>query len=82
MEQTLYANILLEAYGNPSSASELSLELGVALPYMKNELEYLTRETFLIKKDNRYQTSFPIISRSAQENVHVECLTAAPIFQR
>ncbi len=78
MEHMLYKNIFLEAYGNPSSASELSLELGVALPYMENELEYLTRETFLMKKDNKYQTAFPIISRPAQEQVHVECLTAAP----
>ncbi|MGN1345755.1 MAG: RNA polymerase sigma factor [Eubacteriales bacterium] len=78
MEHPLYTNIFLEAYGNPSSAEELSLELGVALPYMEYELEYLTRETFLIKKDGKYQTSFPIISRSAQEQVHAERQTAAP----
>lgn len=78
MTHTLYVNIFLEAYGNPSTAEELSLELGVALPYMENELEYLTRETFLIKKDGKYQTSFPIISRAAQDEVHVKRLTAAP----
>ena len=78
MKHTLYANIFLEAYGNPSTAEELSLELGVALPYMEDELEYLTRETFLIKKDGKYQTAFPIISSSAQEQIHVAKLTAAP----
>ena len=78
MKHTLYANIFLEAYGNPSTAEELSLELGVALPYMEDELEYLTRETFLIKKDGKYQTAFPIISGSAQEQIHVAKLTAAP----
>lgn len=78
MKHTLYANIFLEAYGNPSTSEELSLELGVALPYMEDELEYLTRETFLTKKDGKYQTAFPIISRSAQEQVHVAKLTAAP----
>ena len=78
MKHTLYANIFLEAYGNPSTAEELSLELGVALPYMEDELDYLTRETFLIKKDGKYQTVFPIISRSAQEQVHVAKLTASP----
>ena len=78
MEHTLYVNIFLEAYGNPSTAEELSLELGVALPYMENELEYLTRETFLIRKDGKYQTTFPILSRTAQEQVHVAKLTAAP----
>ena len=78
LKHALYANIFLEAYGNPSTAEELSLELGVALPYMEDELEYLARETFLIKKDGKYQTAFPIISSSAQEQVHVAKLTAAP----
>ncbi len=78
MEHKLYQNIMLEAYGSPSTAEELSIELGVALPYMENELEWLTRETFLIKTDNKYQTAFPIISRQAQEQTHIACLTAAP----
>ena len=78
MEHKLYQNILLEAYGNPSTAEELSLELGVALPYMEDELEWLTKETFLIRDGNKYQTAFPIVSRSAQEQVHFAWLTAAP----
>ena len=78
MEHALYENIFLEAYGNPSSAEALSLELGVALPYMESELEYLTRETFLTKKDGKYQTAFPIVSRTAQEQVHAAQLAAAP----
>ena len=78
----MYQNILLEAYGNPSTAEELSLELGVALPYMEDELEWLTRETFLIKDGNKYQTAFPIISRSAQEQVHFAWLTAAPAITK
>ena len=78
MKHKLYTNILLEAYGNPSSAEELSLELGVALPYMENELEYLTEETLLIKVNGKYQTSFPIISKAAQEQVHMLKLIAVP----
>ena len=78
MEHKLYQNILLEAYGNPSTAEEFSLELGVALPYMEDELEWLTKETFLIRDGNKYQTAFPIVSRSAQEQVHFAWLTAAP----
>lgn len=82
MNHLLYENILLEAYGNPSTAEELSLELGMALPYMENELEYLTSETFLIKRDGKYQTSFPIISRSAQERIRTAQLTAVPGITR
>ncbi len=82
MKHKLYANIFLEAYGNPSTAEELSLELGVALPYMENELEFLTGETFLIRKDGKYQTAFPIISRAAQEQIHMDKLAAAPEITR
>ena len=82
MEHKLYQNILLEAYGNPSTAEELSLELGIALPYMEDELEWLTRETFLIKDGNKYQTAFPIVSRSAQDQVHFSWLTAAPAITK
>jgi len=65
----MYKNIFLEAYGNPSTAEELSIELGVALPYMEDELEYLTEQTFLIKKENKYETAFPIIGKDVQEKI-------------
>ena len=74
----MYQNIALEAYGNPMTAEALALELGVALPYMEDELEYLTQETFLIKQDGKYQTAFPIISSEAKKQVHIAQLTAAP----
>ena len=65
----IYKNIFLEAYGNPSTAEELSLELGIALPYMEDELDYLTKQTFLIKNADRYETAFPIVSKDAKEKV-------------
>ena len=66
----LYKNIFLEAYENPQTAEELSLELGVALPYMENELEYLVCEQLLTKTDNKYQTAFSIISKEEQRKKH------------
>lgn len=68
LEHLLYKNIFLETYNNPETAEELSLELGVALPYMEAELEFLTRETFMSKENGRYQTDFPIIGKEAQED--------------
>ena len=65
----MYKNIFLEAYGNPSTAEELSLALGIALPYMEEELKYLSEETFLVKNGDKYETSFPIISSEAQEKI-------------
>ena len=69
LEHLMYKNIFLEVYNNPETAEELSLEIGVTLPYMEEELEYLTRETFLTKEDGRYQTAFPIIGKEAQESI-------------
>ncbi len=62
----LYKNIFLETYENPQTAEELSLELGIALPYMEDELEFLTREQLLTKNENKYQTAFKIISKEEQ----------------
>ncbi len=66
LHHSLYKNIFLQAYDNPSTAEELALELGIALPYMEEELNYLVNETFLVYRDGKYETDFPIISREAQ----------------
>ncbi|MBR3963824.1 MAG: sigma-70 family RNA polymerase sigma factor [Clostridia bacterium] len=65
----IYKNIFLEAYGNPTTAEELSLELGVALPYMEDELRYLVEQTMLVRNGNKYETAFPILSSQAQEKI-------------
>jgi len=75
LTHSLYKNIFLEAYDNPSSAEELALELGVALPYMEEELEFLTKETFLVKTKNKYETAFPIIGKEAQDEIYEYNLT-------
>ena len=62
----LYKNIFLETYENPQTVEELALELGIALPYMEDELEFLTREQLLTKSENKYQTAFKIISKEEQ----------------
>ena len=66
----LYKNIFLQAHENPQTAEELALELGIALPYMEAELEFLVREQLLRKEGNKYVTDFRIISREEQRAVH------------
>ena len=65
----LYQNIFLEAYDNPQTAESLALALGVALPYMQNELDFLVEQQLLCKDGNLYRTGFPIISREEQRKV-------------
>ena len=70
MKSKLHQNIYLEGYGEPKTAETYALELGVALPYMEDELERLTRASLLTKRDNRYETAFPIISKEALAQIH------------
>lgn len=70
LNHPLYQNIFLEVYDTPETAEELAIALGVALPYMQSELDFLVRETFITTAETpagvKYQTAFPIISRDAR----------------
>ncbi|MDR2616122.1 MAG: sigma-70 family RNA polymerase sigma factor [Oscillospiraceae bacterium] len=68
-ERKILKNILLEAYENPSAPEDLSLALGVALPYLEDELALLERAGLLKKTGDRYKTNFHIISAETQEEV-------------
>ncbi len=70
LNHLLYKNIFLEVYGNPKTAKELALELGVSLPYMEDELAFLVAQTFLVQNGDTYDTTFAIISREAQEAIY------------
>ncbi len=60
-------NILLQASNNPSTAEELSMELGIALPYMEEEIMRLHDATLLAKtEDGRYITNFFILDKEGQ----------------
>lgn len=63
-------NILLEAYDNPSTAEELSLALGVAMPYMENELNFLMEGELLLLEHGKYRTNLIILTREMQEKIY------------
>jgi RNA polymerase sigma factor (sigma-70 family) len=54
-------NILLAAYKQPLTVQELSLELGIAAPYIEDEAEYLTSQHLIKKSGGKYQTDFVIL---------------------
>ena len=65
-------NILLQANNNPSTLEELSMELGIALPYIEEEVEILHRATLLEKQGNKYITNFLILSKDCQIDIYHE----------
>lgn len=58
-------NILLAAYYAPVSAQDLGLELGVAMPYLEDEIRLLEKRQYLIQKNGKYLTNIPIFTRNA-----------------
>ena len=61
-------NIALEAYNNPSTMEELSLALGIATPYIEDELTVLLENDVIIKHaDGRLETNFIIFNAETQE---------------
>ncbi len=70
MDPKLNQNIFLACYDNPMTAEELAFEVGVALPYIEDTVKHLTEQTLLIKKNEKYETKFPIISRDALQKIH------------
>jgi len=78
ISRSLCKNILLAAYRTPSTAEELAMEVGVALPYMEEELRALVDATLMKKNGNQYETNFFIVSAEAQEKIYAHLQGLAP----
>ncbi len=52
---------------NPSTAEELALELGIALPYMEVELALLTESTLVQREKNWHETNSILLSTQMQD---------------
>ncbi len=70
VQRKLPKNILLEASDNPSTLEELSIEMGIAMPYMEEEVEALTGATLLKKTGDKYITNFYIADRQTQLDIY------------
>lgn len=65
-------NLLLQASGNPSTPEELSIELGIAMPYVEDEVRKLVDATLMKKLDNgKYITDFFIINKECRMELYV-----------
>ena len=61
-DRKLPGAIVLAAYYTPITAKELSLETGVAMPYLEDELEILETAGIIKKNGDKYQTNIVIIT--------------------
>ncbi len=70
VQRKIPKNILLQASNNPSTLEELSIELGIALPYMEEEIEMLHCATLLEKQGDKYITNFFILDKECRIEVY------------
>ena len=70
LNRQLPKNILLEAHNNPSSLEALAVEVGVALPYMEEEVQLLVDAELLMETKGKYVTAFLIESKELQLTLH------------
>lgn len=62
-------NILLAAYYSPVTLQELSMELGVAAPYLEDEIAILLKKEYLVKKNGKFLTNIPIFTKECTEEI-------------
>ncbi len=55
-------NILLAAYYSPVTIQEISIELGVALPYLEDEIKLLVDRQYLVCNNGKYLANIPIFT--------------------
>lgn len=68
-QRKILGNILLAAYYAPVTDQELSIELGVAVPYLEDELKLLLENHLLNRKNGRYQTNIPVFTQECTEEI-------------
>lgn len=81
-EKLLPKNILLAAYRNPMTAEELSLELGVALPYLEEEIAVLEKQLLLRKTGKKYESTIVILNAEAQRKIYDKLYALAPEMEK
>ncbi len=81
-EKLLPKNILLAAYRTPMTAEDLALELGVALPYLEEEIAVLEKQLLLRKVGKKYESTIPIISSDMQRVIYEKHAAVAPLIEQ
>jgi len=67
-------NILFACYNDKLSAEQISMEIGVALPYMEDKLAELCEFELLKKDGNRYYTNIVIFTRDFASEVNIKTI--------
>ncbi len=61
-KRKIKGNILLAAYYTPVTIQEISMELGVSVPYLEDEIKLLCDRQYLVYKNGKYLTNVPLFT--------------------
>ncbi len=78
-KRKLPGNILLSAYYTPLTIQELSIELGVAVVYLEDELELLMKHNLIKKMGNKYQTNIIIFTDEYEKELKTK---SRPVYEK
>ena len=77
MSTLIRQNILAACVNDEMKAQEISLETGIPLPYLEDEIEDLTEKSILINRGARYTANIPVIDKECFAEAARECAPAA-----
>lgn len=70
IQRLIPKNILMEAYHNPATLEELCVQMGIAMPYMEEEVKFLTEGTLLKEVEKGvFETDFIIVDHGMQTDI-------------
>ena len=69
MKRQIPQNIISACYNDQLTPEQISLETGIPLPYLDDEIKELTDKKLLLKDGKRYSTNIIIISRDCSEEI-------------
>ena len=68
-ERKLPGSIMLAVYDSPRTMEELSMEVGVSVPYLEEEVAKLEEYGLLVRKGQKYHSGIVIYNQDFQEEV-------------
>ena len=71
-ERKLPGNLIIAAYESPKTLEELSLEMGVGVPYLEDEVAILEKMGLLVKKGKTYQSNMVLYDEQWRKTVYAK----------
>ena len=73
-ERKLPGNLILAAYDKPKTLEELSLELGVSVPYLEDEVRILEKMDLFVKKGKSYQSNMVVYDEQWRSMIYQQAI--------